>query len=123
MDMLNDAQRNRHVKAGQRLWYSKLAVHQLGKEQMRSLTAEVEQLVEHGFSIAVLVVARPRGPCSMASWSMVWSHGPIAWPAAWPMAWPRDLWPVACGLMADSMASWPMADGMASWPIAWPHCL
>ena len=86
MDMLNDAQRNRHVKAGQRLWYSKLAVHQLGKEQMRSLTAEVEQLVEHGFSIAVLVVARPRSPCSMASWSMVWSHGPIAWPAAWPMA-------------------------------------
>jgi hypothetical protein len=74
MDMLNAAQRNRHLEAGQRLWYSKLAVHQLGKEQMRSLTAEVEQLVEHGFSIAVLIVARPRGPCSMASWSMVWSH-------------------------------------------------
>ena len=77
MDMLKGAQHNRHVKAGQRLWYSKLALHQLDKEQMRSLTAEVGQLVEHGFSIAVLVIAQPRGPYSMASRSIAWFHGPL----------------------------------------------
>ena len=44
---------NEHVHAGKRLWHSKLVVHHLNQEGMRSLEAAIEELVEQGFSIAV----------------------------------------------------------------------
>ena len=46
--------RNEHVRAGKRLWSSKLVVHHLNTEQMLTLEAEIEALIEHGFSIAAL---------------------------------------------------------------------
>ena len=50
---LKSDSRNEHVRAGKRLWHSKLFVHHLNQEGMRSLEAEIEELVEQGFSIAV----------------------------------------------------------------------
>ena len=54
LNMKSDS-RNEHVHAGQRLWSSKLVVHHLNTEQMCTLEAEIEALVEHGFSIAVRI--------------------------------------------------------------------
>ena len=46
---------NEHVRAGRRLWSSKLVVHHFDKAQMRALVANIEQIVEHGLSIAVCI--------------------------------------------------------------------
>ena len=46
---------DKHVRAGKRLWCSKLVVHHFDKAQMAALMAEMEQLVEHGFSLAVRI--------------------------------------------------------------------
>ena len=50
---LKSDSRNEHVRAGKRLWYSKLIVHDIDQEGMRSLETAIEELVEQGFSIAV----------------------------------------------------------------------
>ena len=46
---------NEHVRAGQRLWCSKLVAHHFDKAQMRALEAEIKLLVGRNFSIAVCI--------------------------------------------------------------------